>query len=81
MDVRLMPRGLYKARVTGNERDCERLTQGHECGVIRGEVMPQLPHPIYKRVMRVADDRQIRQIGATIFGPILAELPSYDEPA
>lgn len=81
MDVGSMPRGLGKASVTSDQRDCERLTQRHKGSVIRGEVMAQVPHPICKRLMRIADDREICEIGSAILGPIVAETPSADEPA
>lgn len=60
--VRLMTRRPCEATIHGHERRIERLGKGHVERVVRGEVLPKLPHPTEEGRVRVMHDPQRLQI-------------------
>jgi hypothetical protein len=71
---------LGQAGVAGDQWHAERLAQGHEGGVVGGEVVTELPHPVCQHGVLVPDDGQVGEVGASVGRPVIAQLSGADEP-
>src|SRR5438093_8780084 len=75
-----MPRRRRESTIAGHERNAEDLRERDEGRVVRGEVVPQLPHPIGKWLMRISDDREIVEVRPDVRGPVFGHMASSHEP-
>lgn len=66
--------------VSGYEGGFERLAEGDENRVVRGDVRSQFPDPFGEWQVRISDDVQIREVGPSILGSIGGEIPAPNEP-
>src|SRR5579862_9347958 len=65
--------------ITSNQWDIESFGQGDESRIVRSYRVPQLPHPVDERNVRIARDVQVAKVGADILRAIGMEIAGRDE--
>ena len=52
-----------KAPITREQRRIERFGKGNIDGIVSGEIVPQIPHPGQKEIVRISPQGKIRKVG------------------